>query len=271
MKKIFIALALLLAGSAAEAQTDFKASYDRQVRIVGYSGVGVETILDRWEEAEPDNIYMIEGRINYYYSKNQQSNVITSDKPKYLGNKPLISAKDSLGRPVNYFEDTVFDPDQFALCQKRIDKAIAEHPLELLYRENKITTLMAYEKESPELSYSCLVDLINYNKTNKPAWLFVDKPSQAGDFEALVQDFCFRFYTIGSYEYFREISLMMNKLYPSNPVFLSNLGSYYLVVKQDNKQALKYYNKVLKADPSNEIALTNKAIVEKRIAASKKK
>ena len=44
---------------------------------------------------------------------------------------------------------------------------------------------------------------------------------------------------------------------PSDVLFLDNLGSYYLVVKHDNKTALKYYTKVLKIKADDITAIKN--------------
>ena len=44
---------------------------------------------------------------------------------------------------------------------------------------------------------------------------------------------------------------------PNDVLFLDNMGSYYLVVKKDNKQSLKYYNKVLKIKPDDLTAIKN--------------
>ena len=45
--------------------------------------------------------------------------------------------------------------------------------------------------------------------------------------------------------------------YPKNTVFLTNIGSYYLVYKHDSKNALKMYNKVLKKVPGDYTAIKN--------------
>ncbi len=45
--------------------------------------------------------------------------------------------------------------------------------------------------------------------------------------------------------------------YPGNTVYMTNLGSYYLVCKHDSKSALKMYNKVLKKSPDDYTAIKN--------------
>ena len=58
MKKTLTILCLLLCCFVSNAQNDaaaHAARYQRQVRNVGAAGVGVETLLDRWEADFPDD------------------------------------------------------------------------------------------------------------------------------------------------------------------------------------------------------------------------
>ena len=98
-RSLFIAAALLLSGALASAQTsqDFLAKYQRQVKMLGADGVGVETIIDRWEEAFPDDGDMLEARFLYNYLKSQSTDVVRKDGAKYLGAAPVLSLKDSTG------------------------------------------------------------------------------------------------------------------------------------------------------------------------------
>ena len=93
MKKILI-LSALLVGAAAYAQTDaasYAARYERQVRNVGAAGVGVETILDRWEADFPDDPAVYDGRSKFYLAKSMSSSVVAKEGSKYLGADPLLS------------------------------------------------------------------------------------------------------------------------------------------------------------------------------------
>lgn len=272
MKGILTAALLAANCIVCLAQTDFRASYERQVRNVGFSGVGVQTILDRWEEAEPGNVFAIEGRINYHFSKNQKTELVPMERTRYMGKKPVLTMKDSLGRPVRYFEDVIFDPEEFAQCQRVIDRAIENDPLELAFRESKVISMLAYEKESPELSYGIISDLIAYNKSARPKWKSLSEPAAEGEFEALIQDFCFSLFKTGSeqtYLYFKNISALMAKQFPKNLNFICNVGTYYLIAADDPKTALKYYGKVLKSDPGNETARTNSELARKKMAESR--
>ncbi|MBO4742279.1 MAG: hypothetical protein J5533_01470 [Bacteroidales bacterium] len=265
MKRILIAAALLI--SALCGAQDFKAQYDRQIRMVGYSGVGVETILNRWEEAEPDNTAMLEGRFHYYFAKSKSSSVVAKNQAKFLGAEPVITLKDSTGRDVGYFEEDFFVDSLFALSQKAVDRAIALEPSELAWRVDKINALILYEKESPELAGAEIIKMADYQASKHPEWTHYGKPVTEDTFIQAVQEYCFTFFrygTPGSYEEFRKVSEKMNKLYPKNTDFINNLGSYYLVCQDSPKKALKWYGKSLKINPSDYSAARNCVLVARR-------
>ena len=69
---------------------------------------------------------------------------------------------------------------------------------------------------------------------------------------------------MSSYEAFRTLSEKMNSIWPKDPVFLSNLGTYYFVAAKDNKTAWKYYNKALKSDSSYYPAISNCILMARR-------
>ena len=79
MKKIAAAALSLLACMALGAQenaADIKAEYERQVRYVGLAGVGVETIINRWEAAAPEDPEVYVARFNYWLSKSAAESVV---------------------------------------------------------------------------------------------------------------------------------------------------------------------------------------------------
>lgn len=267
MKHIFTMAALLLSCALMYGQDDpaaFKSRYERQVRTVGAAGVGVETILDRWEAAFPDDPAMLEGRYNYFLAKARSTEVVPKDASRYLGAEPVLTLKDSTGRDVYYYQEDFYVDSLFARSQTAIDKAIALQPSELGYRVDKITALMLYEKGSPDLATAELLKLIQYNKTARPSWTYYGLAVDDDTFVATVQEYCFNFFrfaTPGCYEAFRTVSEEMLKIYPKNTDFLSNVGSYWLVYKQKPRQALKWYNKVLKINPKDYTAAKNCVIL----------
>ena len=55
----------------------------------------------------------------------------------------------------------------------------------------------------------------------------------------------------------------MNSMYPNNPVFMNNIGSYYMIAEKDYKTALKYYSKVQKKFPDDYTAIKNGSLAAK--------
>ena len=254
-KKIAAAALSLLACMALGAQenaADIKAEYERQVRYVGLAGVGVETIINRWEAAAPEDPEVHVARFNYWLSKSAaESVVITRPQKRYLGNDPVMTLKDSLGRDVYYFEDVNYDDEAFGEALKAIDRAIELNPQEISYRFGKITSIMDYEKESPDMTAAELSLLIDDYQAGGEGWTY------AG--ETLTQElFC---QGISEYEYFLEISEKMNKLYPDEVVFIDNIGSYWQV-NGDSRKALRYYRKALKIAPEDYAANNNIRLIQ---------
>lgn len=273
MKKLIAPILMILFSCAAFAQEpatteDFRARYERLVRNVGYSGVGVETLLDRWEAASPDDPAVHQARFQYFFFKSQSSSIVS--KPgvrRYLGNLPAVTLQDADGNDVNYFEEITYDEELFGEAMKVLDRQVAAHPDELRWRYLKITALSAYEKESPDMAASELKALIGRNASARPAWTLDGEPADQELFQQGVAEYCASFFQTGtpaSYEYFREISERMNKLYPKNPVFIDNIGSYWLIVKDNDKQAAKYYKKALKFDPDDYAATRNLQLIERK-------
>ncbi len=240
---------------------DFKNRYQLLVSKLGPTGVGIETLLDKWQEAYPEDIDMLTGRFSYYLTKSQSSAVITKDRKYYLGAAPILTLKDSTGKDINYFQDINYDDVLFGKSQQAIEKAIQLNPDRLDLRLLKSASLIGYEKESPDMALSDLRSLIIYNETAHPTWIYpqVDKVDEEF-FSTAVQEYCYLFFKYASptsYEAFRELSETMLKYRPNDILYLNNLGSYYLVAKRDDKTAMKYYTKVLKIKQDDLTAIKN--------------
>ena len=241
MKKIItIALFCLCLASQAQTSEQFKDKYQRQVRSVGPDGVGVEYILNRWEAAFPEDCDMLEARFNYYLAKSRSEEIKPMDASRYLGQKPVLTLKDSLGKSVNYFVVPQFSDSLFRISQKSIDRAIELAPDALVYRLDKIGALAAYEKDSPDMAATAMLDLIDYDSTVHPGWTFDGQAVSREEFESAVQEYCFLFYRTGSpnsYESFRILSERMLRQNPKNTLFLNKLGAYWQVARHDDKKA----------------------------------
>ena len=264
MKRILtllVALTLPLALLAQTSQEDYLRRYNNLVNHVGPAGVGVETLLDKWAEDYPDDLQQHLARFSFWFTKAQTTNVIQLSQDRYLGREPLLPMTDSLGRKNNYFEDTEYDDESFGLALEALDKAIAQEPQMLDLRLLRIDALTAYEKGSPDMALSALKALADENYKQHPAWTHESLEKVDDEiFKAFIQDYCFTFFRLGtdsSAEAFKNLSEYMLTYSKEDPLFLDNLGSYWLVSKKDFKKAQKYYDQVLKKHPDDVTAIRN--------------
>ena len=276
MKRIltlFLALALPLTLLAQTPQEDYVRRYNNLVNRVGPAGVGVETLLDRWAEEYPDDIQQLLARFSFWFTKAQTTKVIQLPQDRYLGREPLLPMTDSLGRKNNFFEDTEYDDESFGLSLEALDKAVALQPERLDLRLLRIDALTAYEKASPDMALSALKSLADENYKKHPAWTHESLEKVDDEvFKALIQDYCFTFFRLGtdsSAEAFKSLSEHMLTYSKDDPLFLDNLGSYWLVSKKDFKKAQKYYDQVLKKHPGDATAIRNGVLLARTKKAVK--
>ena len=278
MKRFLFCVIALGAALSSGAQTSarFEQRYDLLVSQFGPAGVGVETVLDNWAKVDSTNAKMLVGRFTYLFTKAQSTEVEMRPGKKYLGMEPVLTLKDSLGNDVNYFSVNVFDDDLYVEAIKTADKAIAYWPDRLDLRFMKANAYIAYEKESPDMALSCIMSLVDENQARKSSWEYEGEKVDQDFFQDAVQEYCFSFYSLGTqsgYEAFRALSEKMSVLFPDNPGFLNNLGTYHLIAKEDYKTAYKYYNKVLKEHPDDYTAIKNGVLAarkQKNVKAEKK-
>lgn len=278
MRKWILAIAAIVLCSAAAAQNspeEFQARYERLVRSVGASGVGVETLIDRWEEAFPDDPAAAVARFSYYFQRSQSTKMVSKGtQRRYLGNAPTFTLKDADGQDVNFFQEDFYDEDDFAEAMRVLDRQISLHPNELRFIFLRISALTAYEKEYPDMAAAALIELVKRHAASRKGWTIDGEPADDEIFQQGVGELCAEFFRIGSpasYEYFREVSDRMSKHFPKNPAFIDNLGSYQQAVKHNDQQAAKYYRKALKLDPDDYAARTNLQTIERKKAQAKKK
>ena len=271
MKRILTllaALALTLPLLAQTSQEDYLRRYNNLVSRVGADGVGVETLLGKWAEEYPDDLNQLLARFSFSFTKAQTTHVIQLPQDRYLGREPLLPMTDSLGRKANFFEDTVFDDEQFGLALEALDKAIALNPSKLDLRLLRADALMSYEKGSPDMALAALKSLADEHFQKHPAWTH-DSLEKVDDevFKALLQDYCFAFFRLGtdsSAEAFKGLTEHLLKYWKDDPLFQDNLGSYWLVCKKDYKKAQKYYDQVLKKHPDDETAIRNGVLLARQ-------
>ena len=257
---VALALPLSLLGQALTPE-DYVRRYNNLTDRVGAAGVGVETLLDKWAAAYPDDLQQLLARFSFCFTKAQTSQVIQLPQDRYLGREPLIPMTDSLGRKANFFEDFLFDDEQFGLALEAMDRAIALHPERLDLRLLRTDALIAYEKGSPDMALASLKALVDEHFQKRPAWTH-EALEKVDDnvFKALLQDYCFTFFRLGtdsSAEAFKGLTDHMLTRWKDDPMLLDNLGSYWLVCKKDYKKARKYYDQVHKKHPDDVTAIRN--------------
>lgn len=266
----FAALAaafVLLMPLAADAQ-DYERKYNLLVERVGPAGVGVETLLDNWAKAEQDSDKMLAAKFNYWLAKGQGSEVVAKSQKKYLGMDAVLALKDSTGTDVYYFEVLKYDDECFREAISAVDRAIAMYPERLDFRFMKANSYVSYERESPDMALANLLSLVNDFNAGKQKWTYGGQPADEGFFVEAMQEYCYTFYALGtpgSYEAFRKLSEAMLDHYPDDAGFMSNLGSYHMLVNKDFKTALKYYNKVLKKHPDDYTSIRNSVLAARRM------
>ena len=275
MKRIGLALAALLCMIPAFAQTtaqEYLSRYQLLVGKLGLDGVGIETLVQRWEADFPDDVDMLCAKYNYYFTKCQESKIMPKDQERFMGAEPLLSLKDSTGAKVNYFTEVFFDDEMYGLASQALDKAIRLRPDDVSLRFSKISSLLAYEKESPDMATQVLKGLIDYDGSSHPSWKYGEEAFSGEDFRSAIQEFCvalFRIASPTSFEAFKTVSEKMLAYHPKDVDFLNNLGSYYLACKKDYKTAQKYYAKTLKLDPDNYGAVKNCVILARKTGNAK--
>ncbi len=262
MKRLSAALAaLVLVCTALPAQSvDWQKKYERQVKAVGLSGVGVETILDSWGAADSSSVDYLAARYAFWFDKSHSLVVEAHDSPRYLGMEPMLELSDSSkSNTVWYYQVDSFDDELFGRALRYLDKAAAAMPAELEYRVWKVSALMLYEKESPDMTLGLILSLIDEDRSTGQKWLYQGEEQDRDFFDGLIQEFCWNLFNLGTpqaREAFLKVSEKMLSYDRKSPVFMANVGSYLMSVKE-YKKALKQFDKVLKLDPDNDTAIRN--------------
>ena len=267
-----LAAMLMALNLSAQTSEKYEQRYDLLLSQFGPAGVGIETVLDKWEAVDSTNAKMLFARFTYLFTKAQTSAVVVRSEKKYLGMEPLLTMKDSLGNDVCYYQVNDFDEELYGQAVKAIDRTISRYPDRLDYRFAKANAYIAYEKESPDMALAYLMDLVDRHEGRSRPWIYESEKVDDVFFAEAMQEYCYSFYSIGtpsSMNAFLELSQRMLDLFPDNEGFLNNIGSYHLLARDDGKTALKYYSKVLKKKPDDYTAIRNSLLAAKKLKNAK--
>lgn len=260
-------LAVSFTAFAQSSEKEYLERYALLANRLGADGVGIETLVNKWIADFPSDANAFVAQFNYYFFKSRSTQVLAKEGDKFLGNSPVLTMKDSLGNDVNFFEEAFFDDSLFTMSTQAIDKAIGISPKALEYRFNKITALEGYEKSSPDMTMMTINSLIDSYYADPSMWTYNGELVDNAFFGDAIQEYCLSFYLLATpecFEAFRKVSEHMLQFDKNDVRYLGNLGTYYLVCKQDKKQARKYYTTVLKNDPENYAALKNMVLIARK-------
>ena len=272
MKKTILALlAVLVSLAPALAQSTTveacRHRYNKFVEQNGYAGLGVRSVLDEWTRLDPKDQNLLIAEFNYQMAGAQTSQIVKKSESRYLGMKPMLELKDSTGAPVYYYEETFFDEEKFGLALKAAEKAIQLYPEELNFRFMKVNAYIAYEKGSPDMALAELLDMAELNYRKGQGWVYLGEDLPEDFFEGTMQDYCYSFYSLGtpsSYAAFFRLSKTMLRYEPGSPIFMDNIGAYWLVAMDDVKKAEKCFKQVLKKHPGDATALSNCIVIARK-------
>ena len=103
MKRAILLLSLLVMpllamGQEVYSQEEFARRYINLVDRVGPAGLGVETLLNKWEAAWPDDEQQLLARFSFCFTRCREVSLVQLDRDRYLGRDPVLPLKDSLGK-----------------------------------------------------------------------------------------------------------------------------------------------------------------------------
>lgn len=249
---------------SASAQTteNFLRRYNLLVSRVGYTGIGVENLLDSWRRADSTDINYRIAMYNYCIEKSQRDTIVKSTTMRYLGMDPIMSLNDSTGRKINYFRETLYDTKLYNKALYHLDKAIEKNNVRIDLYCVKADILINYGKTDATISSGFIMKMIERNYKSKSKWETASSSSSVKeeDFENEILNFCYHYYRIGSascLEAFNNISAAMVKNKAHNTAFLDNMGAFCFVCRKDYKKAAKFYSQALKKNPEDAVARQN--------------
>lgn len=255
MKKLIVILILLAFGQVLLGQ-------DFQAKFIEYCGtkdtVAQRQLLEEWKQSNPDDPELITSYFNYYYLKSKQELIGLS--PKQKGSESL-QIKDSSNQVVGFLVDeVVFKTEHLNRAFETIDNGIARFPKRLDMRFGKIYALG--KSENWEVFTTEIIMAIDYSDEIKNKWVWTNDKA-VGDsvnfFLENLQGYISQLYNTGEdslLKNMREISEEVLKYHPNHVESLSNVSISFLLIGEYDK-ALKSLLKAERINPEDDIVLGN--------------
>ncbi|WP_124978853.1 tetratricopeptide repeat protein [Nonlabens xiamenensis] len=246
-----------LVGLLVQAQ-DFKSEFNTY--FVNQDTLNQRLVLDKWEDAKPDDIDLKISLLNYHFRKSREEVInMTTDAPQGAG----LAIQDSLGNEKAYLSSHfVFDLSELEKGLSKIDEAIKDHPDRLDLRFGKTYVLgqvPLWERFTQEI----LITVV-YSQKNDNQWLWADneKLTEGQDFLlGSIQDYQLQLYNTSDdslLENMRRIAFQVLKFYPTHVESWSNIAITYSL-QGEFDQAIFYLRKAEEINPSDTIVLGNLA------------
>lgn len=278
MKRII--LSFLLTGffclPLAAQEVNWLEKYQKQVAAVGLAGPGVDAVLNRWAKADSSDANFIRASYVYYFAKSHSLEVVANTSAHYLGREPVFSLPDTSRKVTTYYyQIDRYAEEPFGRAMTYLDKMIASDRNALELRVEKISDLILYEGESPDMALTQLLSLVDEDRGGKRSWTYEGAPQDRAFFDGVIQEFCANLFQLGTPQARSAFLSLSEKMlsYDKNAVpFISNQGSYYMSIKE-YKKALKYFDKAIKLEPDAYNAVKNAtsiALVLKDVKLQKK-
>ena len=223
--------------------------------------VGQQQLLEKWEKADSNDPELFVAYFNFYVIKSKKEMVTLGQNPKGKDVLQIMDQDTTKKEPVAFmYGDTYYEPNLLSKGFDWVSKGIEKHPNRLDMRFGKVYMfgqLEDYEKFTTEI-----IKTIDYSNENKNKWTWADsKPldDPKGFMLSSIQDYQLQLYNTENdkmLDNMKRIAETVLKYYPNHIESLSNISIVFLLKKQYDK-ALEPLLKAEKLNPKDHIVLGN--------------
>lgn len=260
MKKSFILFLLFCFVSFVLGQSNYQQFLEFYQKN---DTIAIEKLLKDWENNNPDAEYYV-SCVNYFFNKSKKE-VISLDAK--MSQKEGFEIKDDKGNSVAYLSSkNLYDEKMLQKTFKCFDEGISRFPDRLDIRFGKVYSLGQiedYENFTKEI-----IKTIQYSAKNNNNWFWSENSKYEegkNGFLSSIQDYNNQIYQTNDdslLKYMKQINEEVLKYYPNRVENLSNLSIVSLISKNYD-EALVYLLKAEELSPHDFIVLNNIAYAYK--------